>query len=310
LQVNNLFHQAGNSSIKTVYIRKEMKRGGKTVKIDVHVHILSPDFIKDIKKNLERDQHFKLLHATPKAKFATAEDVVSEMEKTGIEKSVVFSFSFKDLGMCREGNDYIIEAVKRYPDRLIGFAVVPPRHPEMEKELLRCHEAGLKGVGEIIPAAVDLDISDQEQVGRLTAICRELKMPILMHANELVGHYYPGKGKMGPEHAYRFAINNPENTIIFAHWGGGLFFYELMPEVSKSLQNVYYDTAASPFLYRPQVYETARAAGALHKVLLGSDFPLLSPARYYKEWDATDLTKEEKEGIWGRNAARVLFQNT
>ncbi|HHY29090.1 MAG TPA: hypothetical protein GX520_00115, partial [Syntrophaceticus sp.] len=40
------------------------------------------DFIKDIRKNLDRDAHFKLLHDNPKAKFATAEDVLENMEKT------------------------------------------------------------------------------------------------------------------------------------------------------------------------------------------------------------------------------------
>jgi predicted TIM-barrel fold metal-dependent hydrolase len=277
------------------------------VKIDAHVHILSPEFIRDIKRNLERDAHFKMLHESPKSKFATAETLLENMDKTGIDKSVVFGFSCLDPGMCRESNDYIIDVAKRYPDRLIGFAVVSPNDPGMEQELLRCHEAGLKGTGEIIPAAVHIDISDQSQVGRFAALCRELGFPILMHSNELVGHYYPGKGKMGPEHAYRFAAQNPDNRIIFAHWGGGLFFYELMPELHASLGNVYYDTAASPFLFRPDVYQAARLAGVLDRVLLGSDFPLLSPARYYKEWAATSLTETERDGIWGNNAARLLI---
>ncbi|HHY41132.1 MAG TPA: amidohydrolase [Syntrophaceticus sp.] len=274
--------------------------------IDVHVHILSPEFIKDIKKNMDRDAHFKLLHDNPKAKFATAEDVLENMEKTEIDKSIVFGFSCLDPGMAREANDYIIETVKKYPDRFIGFAIYPPQDPGLEKELIRCSEAGLKGVGEIIPDSVQIDISDQEQVGHLTAICKELNLPILMHTNELVGHYYPGKGKMGPEQAYRFALNNPDNKIIFAHWGGGLFAYELMPEVHQSLKHVFYDTAASPFLFYPAVYQTARLAGVLPKVVLGSDYPLLSPARYYKEWAATDLTEDEIKGIRGENAASFL----
>lgn len=276
------------------------------MKIDVHVHILAPEFIRDVKKNMDRDAHFKLLHDNPKAKFATAEDVLANMEKTGVDKSVVFGFSCLDPGMAREANDYIIETVRQYPDRFIGFAIVPPRDPGMEQELIRCREAGLRGVGEIIPSSVHTDISDQDQIGRFTAICRELDFPILMHTNELVGHYYPGKGKMGPEQAYLFAVNNPENRIIFAHWGGGLFAYELMPEVRESLGHVYYDTAASPFLFRPQVYEVARLAGALDKVLLGSDYPLLSPSRYYKEWAATTLSDQEKNSVWGENACRFF----
>ncbi|QSZ27311.1 amidohydrolase family protein [Aceticella autotrophica] len=277
------------------------------MKIDAHVHILSPDFIKDIKKNIERDQHFKLLHSNPKAKFAVAEDVLKDMDKTGIDKSVVFGFSALEMGMCREANDYIIDVVKRYPDRFIGFAIVPPKDPGMEKELVRCYEAGLKGVGEIIPDAVHVDISKQEEIGKFASLCRELKFPILMHSNETVGHYYPGKGKTGPDEAYLFAINNPDNIIIYAHWGGGLFFYELMPELQKDLKNVYYDTAASPYLYKPQVYEAARTAGVLNKVLLGSDFPLLSPSRYYKEWSQTNLTEEEKLKINGLNASSILL---
>ncbi|MGD0153674.1 MAG: amidohydrolase family protein [Thermacetogeniaceae bacterium] len=274
------------------------------MKIDAHVHILSPEFIQEIKQNMERDAHFKMLHESPKSKFATAETLLENMDKTGIDKSVVFGFPYLDLGMCRESNDYIIDAIRHYPDRLIGFAVVPPLDPGMEQELVRCSEAGLKGAGEIIPAAVHIDIADQSQVGRFTVLCRELNFPILMHTNELVGRYYPGKGKMRPEQAYLFATQNPYNKIIFAHWGGGLFFYELMSELRTPLRHVYYDTAASPFLFRPDIYRVARVAGALDKVLLGSDFPLLSLARYYKEWAAANITEEEKVGIWGNNAAR------
>ena len=68
------------------------------------------------------------------------------------------------------------------------------------------------------------------------------------------------------------------------------------------MKHVCYDTAASPFLFYPAVYETARPAGARQRWYC-SDYPLLSPARYYKE-AATDLTEEEIKGIRGENAAR------
>ncbi|ERM92356.1 metal-dependent hydrolase [Caldanaerobacter subterraneus subsp. yonseiensis KB-1] len=278
------------------------------MRIDSHVHILPPEFIKNIDKNMERDEHFKLLHSSPKAKFATAEDVLEEMKKAGIDKAVVFGFSCLDMGLAREFNDYVIEVVKRYPDRFIGFAVVPLNHKDTEKEIVRCVEKGLKGVGEIIPEAVRVDISKQDEIGKFASICRELNLPILMHVNELVGHYYPGKGKMGPEQAYSFALNNPDNVIIYAHWGGGLLFYELMPEVKETLKNVYYDTAASPYLYIPQIYRAVKIIGIEDKILFGSDFPLLSPLRYYKEWEKVDLEEQLKIKIEGENAYRIFFK--
>ncbi|RQD77059.1 MAG: amidohydrolase [Candidatus Syntrophonatronum acetioxidans] len=277
------------------------------MKIDVHVHILSPDFIKDVEKHKENEPHFKLIHSGPNVKYATAEDVIEDMKKTGVDKTVVFGFPFKDPGRCREANDYIIEVTSKYNDKLIGFAVYPPRDSGFESEITRCCEKGLKGVGELIPDAQQFDISDQEEMKSLVSICKERNLPVLMHANEQVGHYYTGKGETGPVRAFNFAKNNPDLTIIFAHWGGGLFFYELMPEVRKTLTNVYYDNAASPFLYYPQVYDAARIAEVLPKVMLGSDFPLLSPKRYFKEMDKAALSQEEKDMVSGKTAASIIL---
>lgn len=277
------------------------------MKVDVHVHIFSPEIINNLTYYMEKEPYFRLIYGGLKAKFATAEDVLHNMEKTGVKKSVVFGFPFKDLGVCREINDYIIDVTKKYPEQLTGFAVAPPLDPGFEAEVCRCHEKGLKGVGELVPDAQGFDITNQEQVKKLVCICRERNLPVLIHTSEQVGHSYPGKGRTGPRQAYVFAKYNPEITIVFAHWGGGLFFYELMPELRTELAHVFYDTAASPFLYYPQVYEAARTAGVLPKVMLGSDFPLLSPSRYFKEIARTSLSPVERELVEGKNAARVFF---
>jgi predicted TIM-barrel fold metal-dependent hydrolase len=42
------------------------------------------------------------------------------------------------------------------------------------------------------------------------------------------------------------------------------------------------------------------------KHLLGSDFPLIKPERYFKELEETGLSQDEIESICGRNAARLL----
>lgn len=278
--------------------------------IDVHVHILSPDFIREVETHKKRESHFRLLHSGPKVKYATAEDLLANMERCGVDKAVVFGFPFSDPGLCREINDYIIASCRKHAEKLIGFALAPPLAPWFEKEIARCHENGLCGVGELIPDAQHFNIADQKQMKNLAGVCRERALPILMHANEQVGHSYAGKGETGPSRAYAFAVNNPELTIIYAHWGGGLFFYEFMPELQKALTNVYYDTAASPYLYLPRVYEAARLAGIISKIMFGSDYPLLSPSRYFNEMDKTTLSTNEKEQIAGRNAARVLKQQS
>jgi predicted TIM-barrel fold metal-dependent hydrolase len=95
-------------------------------------------------------------------------------------------------------------------------------------------------------------------------------------------------------------------TVILAHWGGGFFFYELMPEVARITRNVYYDTAASPFLYRPRVYSTALHIVGPDRILWGSDFPLLPPSRYFREIAAAGIPARARAKIQGENARRIL----
>ena len=109
-------------------------------------------------------------------------------------------------------------------------------------------------------------------------ICADRNVPVLFHTNEPVGHVYPGKTPVQPGEIYDLLKHYPSNKIVLAHWGGGLFFYSLLKkEVRDVIKNVWFDTAASPYLYVPQVYRMAGEFVGFEKILFGSDYPLLSP---------------------------------
>jgi predicted TIM-barrel fold metal-dependent hydrolase len=79
-----------------------------------------------------------------------------------------------------------------------------------------------------------------------------------------------------------------------------------MKEVSAELANVYYDTAASIFLYGHKVYNVVKTLGLTDKILFGSDYPLLAPHRYLADIEKSDLSQEEKDAILGGNAEKLL----
>ena len=138
-------------------------------------------------------------------------------------------------------------------------------------------------------------------------LCRERGVPVLLHTNEEVGHLYPGKTPNTMIQIYETISRFPENTIVLAHWGGGLFFYNLLKKaVKETLKNIYYDTAASPFLYDSRIYRYASDLAGIDKILLGTDYPLLKPGRYFDEMTAGGLTPQEKNRVCGANAARLL----
>jgi predicted TIM-barrel fold metal-dependent hydrolase len=101
-------------------------------------------------------------------------------------------------------------------------------------------------------------------------------------------------------------LSFPSLPIILAHWGGGFPFYELMPEVAKVMANVYYDTAASPFLYSKKIYAVAREIVGAEKIFFGTDFPLIRPQRYYRELEGSGLSKRDREKILGLNFSRLI----
>ena len=277
------------------------------MKIDVHVHITPPDITRDYKKIGEKEPYFAMLSDSPQNKFATVEDVVAEMDMYGFDKSVVFGFGFKDIGLCGYVNDYVAECVKKYPERLIGFLTVPPTDSGAEREIIRSVQNGLKGIGELFTHGQQFDIADLEGLASFCGICNEMNLPVMLHTNEQIGHSYPGKVNLSFKDIELFARDNPSLKIILAHLGGGILFYELMKEIRSLFKNLYYDTAAMPFLYDSKLYKVIEDIGIAHKLLFGSDFPLLSPVRYEKGLKVSGIRQETEEMILGGNFKRLIL---
>lgn len=275
--------------------------------IDLHTHIFPPEIIRERERYLERDAWFGQLYANPRAKMATAEELLASLDEAKIDLAVTFGFAWADPGLCQLANDYVLEALRRYPGRLVGLAVVNPLHgAKALREMERCLELGCLGVGELMPDGQGYALDDVKVMEPLLSALAERGLPALVHSNEPVGHIYRGKGKMTPEAIYRLAERFPQVTLICAHWGGGLFFYELMPEVRQALRNVYYDTAASLYLYDDAIFRVA-AQIVPEKVLFATDYPLLSQRRFLRRVQGVGLAPETLEQVLGGNAQRLFL---
>lgn len=275
--------------------------------IDFHTHVVPPGIKERRAEYLGRDACFSLLYSEPKAKLATAEELVASMDECGIDKSVVLNLGWVSHELCVETNDYILEAVARYPQRIIGFCVIQPlAGEEAIRELERCAENGARGIGEMRPDVQGFDLRDNALMKPLIESAIEHDLVFLIHASEPVGHEYFGKGSITPDTIYPFILGFPRLKLVCAHWGGGLPFYALMPEVAEALSNTCFDTAATPFLYRPPVFQHVADIVGIERILFGSDYPLLSPTRIIDQLALVDLEEEDRAKILGGNAQRLL----
>ena len=275
--------------------------------IDSHCHILPPSFRDRRAEIAKRDATFAALLSDPNARIASADDLLAAMDRDGVDQAVVMGMGWTHHQVAVEANEYIIQTVADNPGRLTGFCSVNPGWGEPAvTEAQRCFDAGLVGIGELHADTQKFDITDVAAMAPVMELARSDRLPVLVHASEPVGHQYPGKGGTTPDKLYRFIQNFPGNVIICAHWGGGLPFYSLMPEVKESLKNVYFDSAATPFLYRPEAFGAVSELAGAGKVLFASDFPLLEMSRPLEQARNAGLAADvEAALLWG-NAAKLF----
>lgn len=276
--------------------------------IDIHTHIFPPEVCRDRNSFFPGEPAFEHLYRDEKkSPLSTAGGLIKAMNRDGVMASVTFGFPWRKQELIRRSNDYVLEAMARYPERLTGFACLNPELPEAVEEGERCLRAGMKGLGEL---ALYTPLTEGSWLNRMTPLVQladDWNVPVLLHINEPVGHQYPGKGRQPFWELYELIKTFPKTLFILAHWGGGLWWYQLMKrEVQEVLANTYFDTAASPFLYRPEIYEFAIKLIGTGKILYGSDYPLLGLDRYLKEMDQAGLLSRQQEAILGENSQRVL----
>ncbi len=277
--------------------------------IDAHTHIFPDFFIQERDTLIREDINFSKLYSDPKSIIINDTELIEAMKREEIEKSVCLGFPWYDIELCRRHNDFLMEAAIKNPKEIIAYCCIYPGQKGFEKEVERCLDAGAKGIGEIALYDKDLNSDTIAMLDSLAVIAREFKVPLLLHINEPVGHLYPGKVRIDLAALYIYLKRHPMTTFILAHWGGGLFFYNLLKkEVDSVLKNVYYDTAASPFLYKKEVYKLAIQLSGTKKILFGSDYPLISPSRYFRELNELGISDEDKQDIL-RNSFIAMENN-
>jgi hypothetical protein len=276
--------------------------------IDAHTHLFPPGPRRNPAGVDDEEYAFRIMFGSGGSRMVDPETMLREMDDAGVDMAVLCPFPWNTLRYCAENNDYILETAASHPHRFLPFIITnPAAGKEGLREARRGLEAGARGIGELHAQPQGFDPLDLDLMAPLVRLAAEYGVPILLHVNEPVGHDYPGKGPVTPARIYPFIQAFPEVKLILPHWGGGLPFYELMPEVAEACSNVYYDSAASPFLYRSPVYALAAAAAGREKILFATDYPLLPYARTISD------AKRGMEGdpalekaVLGENAARLF----
>lgn len=240
------------------------------------------------------DAHVHLEHS---GRYADPAALVQLADEAGIDVLCCSAVAASAYDM-RRGNQQMVDAVRRYPNRIIGFVNIPSADlgravlDEIEERALR---DGFRGLGEI-KTPVSLYEGFVPAVSRSwLAVFRKaaaLKLPMLLHQR--------------PEVVRRIAEQVPEGTVIMAHMGNGDLEgnWRLAIEVAERCPNVYLETCGSTVDLG--YIEAACAAVGAERVIFGTDLPLLDPHVQLAKIAGARIDEQARKRILGKNMARLL----
>jgi uncharacterized protein len=274
--------------------------------IDFHTHVFPREIIAHRDKYLDDDQ-FSVIYKNPKSRMIDHRELILAMNKYGIDRSFVMGFPWLSDTLCELQNNYFSSLYDETEGKIIPFATVPSRNDcDVASWIAGIKQQGFRGIGEIAFYHSGLNRENLEYLEKIFHYATRHHLVICLHVNEPIGHDYPGKYDTPFSHLWRLLNNFPDAEVVLAHWGGGIFFYELMPEIKKGLARVRYDTAASPFLYEDSIYDIAADIIGSKKIIFGSDYPLTAPTRYLLPIKEKISDSKDQDDILFRNSLHYI----
>ena len=276
------------------------------IAIDMHVHVPRNPNFPDVEVEQSLKNYFK-----PTDVPKDADDMAAKYKLWDM-LAVIFSVDTQTAtGDVPDGNEYVANIVKKYPEQFIGFATVDPW---MGKSALQELENSVKNLGlkglKLHPTHQAFQPNDILFYPLYDA-CAQLGVPVLFHSGfAACGVGMPGGGGFKLKYSAPIpgiddiAADFPSLTIIMAHpaWP----WIEEQIAVALHKPNVYLDLSGWAPRFIPQALIRETNTRLKEKVLFGSDFPYLPPDKWLREFDALEIREGIREKVLLENAKKVL----
>jgi predicted TIM-barrel fold metal-dependent hydrolase len=278
------------------------------IAIDVHTHaeVSCRQPIDEVWKEYEdaASTYFKV------GKRPTIPETVAYYRERRIGLVMFSVDSEHELGNRHIANEEVIDAARENSDIMIAFASIDPHKGKLGVREARrlINEGGIRGF-KFHPTSQGFFPNDR-MAYKLYEVIAEHKLPAIFHSGHSgIGTGMPGGGGLrlkysNPIHVDDVAVDFPDMKIIIAHpsWP----WQDEALSVCLHKPNVYIDLSGwSPKYFPPQLVQYANSQ-LKHKMLFGSDFPLIPPDRWIKDFEDAPFRPEVRELILKQNAIRAL----
>ena len=280
--------------------------------IDIVVNLFTPQEVENKQTGLDED--FKEQVRMPKEMRGgvTMDQYLEKMDLAGVERSLLIAVRAGDIRVPESFEipySRVHEICQEHPDRFSGLAGIDPfRGMAGLKELEEAvNNMGFVGA-HLYPHWCELP-PDHRKYYPYYAKCCELDIPIMMQ----VGHNLiysrnrrlPSVGR--PIYLDQVAIDFPDLKLIGIHIG--IPWTEEMISMCWKHENVYTAGDAYAPKYWPEAFVHYANSYGRHKVMFGTDWPVIDPIRAVDEFNDLNFRDEAKDLILRENAIRVFKLN-
>ncbi len=221
-----------------------------------------------------------------------ADFLVEAADRLGFDKICCTDLTalFYDM---HEGNRLLYEEMRRFPDRILGYATLHSTRfgREALDEIDRCvHDYGMRGLK--IYSTPEASIAEPAMIPILEK-CAEYNIPILSHTT--------------PDECEYLMAAVPEVKLMMAHAGGQPYAkgdWNRAIMTAGRHPNLYLETASSTI--DAGFVEAAVGALGASKIIFGTDMPLLDPYVQRAKIVQTRLSPQERAQVMGGNILQLM----
>ncbi len=277
------------------------------IAIDVHTHAEiscrqpEDDYAQEIEE--QKKKYFK--SGSP----PTIQETVDFYRKQKIGL-VMFTVDTEfEIGRRRVPNEEVLEVAKANSDMMMAFGSVDPHKGKMGlREVKKLIADGISGF-KFHPTCQGFFPNDRLAYPMYEAMA-EAKLPVIFHS----GHSGMGSGLRGggglrlkysnPMHLDDVAIDFPDMQIVMAH--PSFPWQDEALAVATHKPNVWIDLSGwSPKYFPKQLVQYANTL-LKDRMLFGSDYPLITPERWMKDFEEAGFKPDVHPLILKENAKRLL----
>jgi predicted TIM-barrel fold metal-dependent hydrolase len=239
----------------------------------------------------------------------TAEEVAAYYRE---RKMVAVLFNVDDeagMGRTRLGSHEVLDAARAHPDTIIPFGSIDPHKGKLgvrqARELI---DAGVRGF-KFHPNIQAFWPNDRTYYPLYETIAQAGLIALFHSGTTGIGAGMPGGGGVHLKYSNPMLLDDvaadfPELDIILAHPSFPWQDEALAIAVHKP--NVYIDLSGWSPKYFPENLIRYTNTQLKHKMLFGSDYPLITPDRWLSDFEKLPIKDEVRPLVLKENAAKLL----